>query len=199
MKSDRVYILIITVVITSMIIMCGINNSEKENSMKFKKTDLLPGAVLTPSGIESMEKQPGGKDWFQNISGLKVDGFWMPEEKDIRQAEQLVLDCLVERINDSDNSSLQPDAIKGMEFTDEGIREILEQYLSYHRQYVGLIIGSERFIYFNSFPEEDLQQDSLDEDWGAGIVVEDGGSGYWQILVGIDRNKCLCLSINGEA
>jgi len=179
--------------------MWGIIISGEENTMKFKKMNLLRGSILTSSGIKSMEEQPGGKDWFYNISGLKVDDFWMPEEKDIRQAEQLVLVGLVERINDPDNSHLQPDAKKGMNFTDNQVREILEQYLSYHRQYVGLIIGNERFIYFNSFPEEDIQRDSLDEDWGAGIVVEDGGSGYWQILVGIDRNKCMCLSINGEA
>lgn len=198
MKSNRLYSLIITVILTSMTIMWSIN-LEEENIMEFKKIDLLRGTILTPSGIKSMEKQSGGKDWFYNISGLRVDGFWMPEEKDIRQAEQLVLDCLVERIKDPDNYHLQPDANKDMEFTDKEIREILEQYLSYYRHYVGLIIGSERYIYFSSFPEEDIQQGFLDEEWGSSLMVEDGGSSYWQILVGIDRNKCLCLNINGES
>ena len=162
--------------------MCGTRNSEMENPMKLKKTDLLHGAILTPAGIKSMEERSDGKDWFQNISGLKVDDFWTPEENDIRQAEQLVLDCLVERINNPDNSPLQPDAQKGMEFTDKGIREILEQYLKYYRHYAGLIIGNERFIYFNSFPEEDFKQGFLDEEWGSSMMVEDGGSSYWQIL-----------------
>ena len=169
MKKKRLYFLIFAVVIISMIITLVIIKPEKDNIMKFDKvqTDLMRGAILTSSGIKYMDEQSGGKDWFHEISGLKVNDFWMPEEKDIKQAEQLVLVCLVERINDPDNSQLQPDIKTGMEFTDEGIREILDNYLSYYRQYVGLIIDGERFIYFNSFPQEDLEQDSSEEEWGA--------------------------------
>ena len=201
MSKKRLYFLIFTAVITSMIIAFAIVKPEKDKNMKFEKvqTDLMCGAILTPYGIKSMDKQSGGKDWFYATSGLKVDDFWMLEKKDIKQAEQLVLSSLVERIKDPDNAQLHPDRKSGNEFTDEGIREILENYLSYYRQYVGLIIDGERFIYFNSFPQEDIEQDSSEEEWGGGIIVEDGGSSYWRILVGTDRNKCVCLSMNGEA
>lgn len=201
MRKRRLYFLIIAVVIISVIIAFVSVKPEKDKIMKFEKvqTDLMCGAILTPSGIQSMDEQSGGKDWFYDTSGLKVDDFWMPEKKDIKQAEQLVLVSLVERIIDPDNAQLQPDRKTGNEFTDNGIREILKNYLDYYRQYVGLIINDEKFIYFNSFPQEDIEQESSKDEWGGGIIVEDGGSSYWRILVGIDRNKCVCLSMNGEA
>ena len=101
--------------------------------------------------------------------------------------------------NNPDNSLLQSDKTKGVEYTDHEIQEIINNYLSYRRQYVGLIIGHENFIYFNSFPAEIIQRNIDNEPQSSWIEMEDGGSGYWQILVGIDRNKCSCLSINGEA
>jgi len=167
--------------------------------MKLIKTDLLRGEILTPSGIKFMKEQAGESDWFYNLTGLKIDAFWTPDEKNIRQVEQLVLYGMVQRINDPNNSCLQPEAKPGMRFSDEGIREILEQYLSYHRHYAGLLIQNERFVYFNSFPKEDIEQGFIEDEWGSSMMVMDGGSDYWQALVSMDREDSVCLNINGEA
>jgi len=195
MNMIRLFSVFIAIVIIFSLFFCEFSDSKKESSMNFKTVsiNLLQGALVTLDGVKNISKEIPGYSWFYSISGLKADGFWEPKESDIRQAEQLVLSALTLHIHNPDNSPLRHGLFKGMDFPDEGIKEILDNYLSYNRQYVGVIFGEERFIYFNSFPKEDGENNFT---W---IEVEDGDAGYWQILVGIDRNECTCLSINGEA
>ncbi len=202
MKMIKLYSLFYAIAIIVLAPSCGNIDLKEEKTMSFKnvRINLLQGSVLTPAGIKNFSNEFGGNDWFYNVSGLKANGFWEPKEIDIRQAEQLVLSTLTLHIHNPDNSRLDADPLKGKNFTDEGIKEILDNYLGYYRQYVGIIIGEERFIYFNSFPQEDVEPISMENDSNSSwIEVLDGGSDYWQILVGIDRNECTCLSINGEA
>ncbi len=164
------------------------------------KINLAEGAVITTTAAEQMEKDYGGDSWIYSMTDLKADGFWEPMEKNIMHAEELVLQSLVDGIDHPENLVTHIDPEPAMENTSRAIREILKNYFNYYRQYIGLIINKERYIYFNSFPSEEFEESSLTENPASSwIMVDDGGHYFWQILACIDRNRCSALTINGEA
>ncbi len=70
-----------------------------------------------------------------------------------------------------------------------------DEDLSGHlRQYVGTIEASERLILVNGFC------DPLDTDWESEpVVVQDGGTCYFQAIWEVERAEFRSLTVNGEA
>jgi len=97
---------------------------------------------------------------------------WMPTKAIIKKAEPVILTY----IKDSDE-------------------EIFNKLDSYRCQYVGIINEGKKRIYCNFFWLTDEEKD-----WHTNpVFVVDGGNWYFQIEYDVDTEKCLSISVNGEA
>ena len=69
-----------------------------------------------------------------------------------------------------------------------------EQLLEYHRQYLGIIEEGRHVIYANYFCEDSVQ------DWeNQFVMVQDGGSCFFQLRFEVGASRYYDLHINGEA
>jgi len=80
-----------------------------------------------------------------------------------------------------------------MNRTMNGYRRPPKPLDEYYRQYVGVVIGGERFIYVNLFPR------SLAEGgWRTGyLLVCDGGAEYWSVLFDPKKLRFFSPRFNG--
>jgi hypothetical protein len=103
--------------------------------------------------------------------GPKVEGGWVPEERDTQALEARLGDITSERHGAISNP------------------------FSSYRQYVGIVVAGRRLIYVNAFPP----QFGL-KDWKTRLVsVCDGGPSFWGIQFDPTDDKFFDLEMNGRA
>jgi hypothetical protein len=101
---------------------------------------------------------------------------WMPSEDDVRLAEKQLPSFLKE-------SAVQ---------SPEGL-VIAKHLSSYKRQYAGILTGGQKLIFFNLFCN------AFDTDWTQQpVVVEDGGSCFFQVQFSMKTRSFSNLQINGR-
>ena len=106
------------------------------------------------------------------------DDRWTPTTHDIIELEEHLIDYL--------KSSKHPSAPK-----------IRNKIASYKRQYIGYEKDRKLFIYVNAFPEWLANKDGRWRD--EFILVEDGGSNFFQLIYNMETEKIVCFNVNGEA
>jgi hypothetical protein len=132
-----------------------------------------------------------------------VTGYWDPTLATI-----LTIESMLERILElermkfveitlapgSDEASLE--MARGWLFS---IREILGNYSSYRRQYVGIkVAGGTRRVLVSSFPE--VPEGAPDEfpSWlQRWVYVDDGGASFWRIEYDVATGTFLGFDVNG--
>jgi hypothetical protein len=103
--------------------------------------------------------------------GPKVEGGWVPEERDTQALEARLGDVTSERHGTISNP------------------------FSFYRQYVGIVVAGKRLIYVNAFPP----QVGL-KDWKTRLMsVCDGGPSFWGIQFDPTDDKFFDLEMNGRA
>ena len=161
------------------------------------KTGEINGAIIPEEIVESWQNDiregRGESHGIQNIIGVKSDEFWTPTTNDIANVEAMLKQALQYGL--SNPSSLDKYASEWRNrYVVDHLERIIANYTLFDRQYIGLIIKGERYIYLNSFPNSD---DSSYAD--SFVSVCDGGFWYWRIIYNVKKKKFQQLSINGSA
>ena len=108
----------------------------------------------------------------------KNDNRWTPTTHDIIELEENLIDYL--------KSSKYPSAPK-----------LRNKITSYKRQYIGYEIDRNLFIYVNAFPEWLANKGGRWRD--EFILVEEGGTNFFQLIYNMETEKIVCFDVNGEA
>lgn len=123
---------------------------------------------------------------FKGILPKEVSSFWIPPKQELASMDLAIkrhLKAIIaDKISDADAG--------------EKAKFVLENFDSYCRQYIGIIIRGEKRIFCNAAlgpPESKLNWKSEP------IIVMDGGAGYWDIQYVPSNSKCLEFSTHGEA
>jgi hypothetical protein len=138
-------------------------------------------------------------------AGEPVTGFWNPTLSTILTIEGILKRILelerakfVEKAHapDADEASLE--MARGLLFS---LREILENYSSYRRQYLGIIVaGGARRVLVSSFPEATQGAPEEFPSWQRRWVdVDDGGASFWRIEYDVASGTFLGFDVNGSA
>lgn len=107
---------------------------------------------------------------YQLVSGDDVEGYWLPGEEWLAEAENAVVKAT-------------------SEIPDEERRPRIEGY----RQFAGFMLDGQRMIAINSFCDEF-------EGWRQSVVyVADGGACYWQATYNATTGELTRLMVNGHA
>lgn len=123
-----------------------------------------PGRIVPASA----KVRPG--DFFDN----EIDANWTPSSDDISRLEAGLAAHLT--------AKPPPRSSK-----------LHERLSSYHRQYVGLVMGGSRRVYASFHCK---RPSNWDRQWAA---VSDGGDCYFQVLWDAESGEYLRVTVNGEA
>ena len=113
-----------------------------------------------------------------------VDAFWTPTKSDIKQLE---------------NNFKKINTIKATECCWKGAK--VDSLHNFSFQYLGVIIGGQKYIYINAFPsgnETWFKEHDKDLSTNA-LIVCDGGTSYWGVLFDLKSLSFLSLAFNGDA
>jgi len=143
--------------------------------------------ILSPDNYIIVSLKDAHELWKNQIKFTFTDttdiSFWEPKIKDIEEAEESIKKFLL-------NEKVSAKS----EFYKRQLTEILDSYKVYKRQYVGLILNTEKIIWCNYlFDQSDKFKRNFD------LIVLDGGSAYWRILYNLENKSCSNLTVNSEA
>lgn len=125
-------------------------------------------------------------DSLESIQVLSQCSRWTPEAKESWKPSKEDISTLEDNL--SDISVLVADSC----CMGGGIKDPE----SYIRQYAGIIINGERYIYINAFAPEVLDG-KKPESVKKPVVICDGGKGFWGALFNPKTKKFSSLAING--
>ena len=111
------------------------------------------------------------------LGDSRISGYWTPSQADVISLEAGL------------NNYLQSIANQFPQGPPTG-----EQLMEYHRQYLGIIEEGRHVIYANYFCKDNNQ------DWeNQFVMVQDGGSCFFQLKFEVGTSRYYDLHINGEA
>ena len=141
---------------------------------------------MSSSAVNKIKILPTSEYVHQFGEDVKVDGFWIPKDKDIKNIH-ITLKSALKTIHET--SKLDWDV--------KETKKILDHFTEYRFQVVGVIIAGKKMLFCNAFPatvieEEDWDPDSL-------YFVFDGGFWYWIIIIDPATKEVVAFSSNGYA
>lgn len=130
--------------------------------------------------------------WRVQVAQAK--GFWTPTPQDVEAAESRLRAALEKGAKDPDTIMPGPFSDFSRKYSSGEIAKVLEHYITYRRQYVGVIVGGKRYLLLNSFPARESMHERE-----RFVSVDDGGSNFWRVLYSIDDKTFSRMEINGYA
>jgi len=123
---------------------------------------------------------PSGKELLRQCSRptpRDVAGFWRPSSHDVDELETSLSAYL--EVRRKGNQAIPPSG------------------QAYHRQYIGLTINSEQFIYGNFYPASAVSDFWKDKQAKLALVVCDGGPAFWGIVFRVSTKSFEEIRFNG--
>lgn len=124
--------------------------------------------ILSVSLGETLLKQ------CSRIAPANISGYWKPSSSQIAKLETQ-LPAYIGKIT--------------------GNHKRVPSNIEYHRQYVGIVVGSKRFIYGNFYPSSLPAQNEQ----STPVVICDGGASFWGVVFDLELGQFFELKLNGEA
>jgi len=120
---------------------------------------------------------------FKFILPEETSGFWTTRREDIDRMDYAIKEHLKSIIADQDIDSYEREKAK----------TVLEEFISYWRQYIGIIVKGQKRVFCNSgaFGPGDWKSQP--------VFAFDGGTAFWRIQYLLKENKCIDFNTNGEA
>lgn len=172
--------------------------SEEIKKSDYKATFKLIHTALKVAVIEVNE--PKGiifpKEALEYHVGFpEATELWNPTEADSQKAETLLQGCIAER----EKSFLEQKSPEPyVKYELDSLQKIKEKFSEYRRQYVGYVHkdSGHKLIWVNLF----LPDEYLERNWKKQLIfVNDGGYGFFNVLLDLEDGKCLQFSVNGVA
>ena len=142
------------------------------------QTEVPANRLVRTSTFEGVIFSQQNAESISRILGdSRITGFWTPGQADVISLEAGLYNYLQSVAN------LFPQG-----------PPTEEQLVKYHRQYLGIIEEGRHVIYANYFCEDSIQ------DWeNQFVMVQDGGSCFFQLRFEVGASRYYDLHINGEA
>ena len=106
--------------------------------------------------LSDTQAEANKSDLVASLPGaIKLDGFWTPTEQDVAVADRAFHDTIRDAVKDptllfpdlpQDPDSTKPDTLG---YEGHELAQVLENYDTYQRQYVGLIIDGIKIVFCN--------------------------------------------------